>query len=99
MSVIPPLELTPVEHPAHTFPVKGSISNPDGEACFTCAPPYQHSREWIPDPNGSKDRRLVLCFDGTGDSFDEDVSQFSSSAYSGSRLGLITCGICRIPMS
>jgi len=46
------------------------------KACFACDPPYEHLREWKPDPNGLErhGRTLVLCFDGTGDSFDEDVS-------------------------
>ena len=29
-------------------------------------------------PSGHKGRNLVLCFDGTWDSFDKDVSQLSS---------------------
>lgn len=33
-------------------------------------------RRWIPepdDPEGHPARTLVLCFDGTGDQFDDDV--------------------------
>ena len=57
--------------------VGGDILYPNpGKGCFTCIPPYAHTREWIPDPQSSerKGRTLVLCFDGTGDSFDDDVS-------------------------
>ncbi|KAF9644019.1 hypothetical protein BDM02DRAFT_3122619 [Thelephora ganbajun] len=58
--------------------VEGSKSvkypNP-GKACFACNPAYQHLREWRPDPDNLKRQRtLVLCFDGTGDSFDQDNS-------------------------
>ena len=44
--------------------------------CFACNPPYKHPREWKPDPDSPErhGRTLVLCFDGTGDSFDQDVS-------------------------
>jgi len=50
--------------------------NPASDTCFACDPPYRHRRVWIPD--GPTPRTLVLCFDGTGDSFDNDVSQPSS---------------------
>jgi len=55
----------------------GSTRYPNpGKTCFSCTPPDLHSREWKPDPDSpSRERTLVLCFDGTGDSFDEDVSQ------------------------
>ena len=66
MSTIPLLGPTPIS-------VGGATFNPALDACFTCTPPYQHPRVWIPD--GPTDRTLVLCFDGTGDSFDQDVSQ------------------------
>lgn len=36
-------------------------------------------RRWIPqpeDPLGHANRTLVLCFDGTGDQFDDDVGAF-----------------------
>ena len=35
----------------------------------------------MPDPNCPKreGRTLILCFDGTGDSFDKDVSRLISS--------------------
>ena len=43
--------------------------------CFAC-PIRDHPREWVPDPNDLRRKRtLVLCFDGTGESFDADVSQ------------------------
>jgi hypothetical protein len=55
--------------------VGGDTLHPNANACFTCTPPYQHAREWQPDPNTpDRGRTLVLCFDGTGDSFDQDVS-------------------------
>jgi len=70
------------------------------EACFACdPPPYKHLREWKADPNGPerRGRTLVLRFDGTGDSFDEDVSEhhphFSQVACETER------AICRIQMS
>ena len=32
-------------------------------------------RNWVPDPvKSGRPRTLVLCFDGTGDQFDDDVS-------------------------
>lgn len=53
----------------------GDTLNPEVNACFTCTPPYQHARQWKPDPDTpGRPRTLVLCFDGTGDSFDQDVS-------------------------
>jgi hypothetical protein len=51
------------------------------------------------NPKCPRGRTLVLCFDGTGDSFDADVGQFSNRSYPGSRLELITCDTCRTPMS
>ena len=50
---------------------------PGADACFACDPPYEHTREWIPNSYRSG-RALVLCFDGTGNSFSEDVSQLRS---------------------
>ncbi|KAF9645435.1 hypothetical protein BDM02DRAFT_3101283 [Thelephora ganbajun] len=68
MSTIPLLGPTPIS-------VGGGTLNPDVNACFTCTPPYEHLREWKPDPdNPDRQRTLVLCFDGTGDSFDQDNS-------------------------
>lgn len=33
---------------------------------------------WVPDPDDPRRARtLVLCFDGTGDQFDDDVSSFT----------------------
>ena len=52
--------------------------NPASAKCSACDP-SDHQRVWIPD--GPTARTLVLCFDGTGDSFDEDVSQPSSPSY------------------
>ena len=70
MTAIPLLGPTPIS-------VGGGTLNPEVNACFTCTPPYQHAREWKPDPNSPDRRRtLVLCFDGTGDSFDQDVGRF-----------------------
>ena len=37
-------------------------------------PSHNHPRKWVPAPD-SRGRTLVLCFDGTGESFDMDVSQ------------------------
>lgn len=34
----------------------------------------ERSRIWLPHPNSKRARTLVLCFDGTGDQFDSDVS-------------------------
>ena len=68
MSAIPLLGPAPIV-------AGGGTLNPEVNACFTCTPPYQHSREWKPDPDSPDRRRtLVVCFDGTGDSFDQDVS-------------------------
>ena len=58
--------------------VGGGTFNPEVNACFACTPSYQHPREWKPDPDTpDRQRTLVLCFDGTGDSFDQDVSCLS----------------------
>lgn len=63
--------------------IGGDIIYPKKDACFACTPPYQHPRKWIPDSsNGRMQRTLVLCFDGTCDSFDKDnsnVVQFLSA--------------------
>ena len=43
--------------------------------CFACHI-RNHPRKWAPDPDSpARKRTLVLCFDGTGESFDADVSQ------------------------
>jgi len=62
-------------HPTVTSKEDIQYSSPE-EAYFTCDPPYKHLREWEAGPDGPerRGRTLVLCFDGTGDSFDEDVS-------------------------
>lgn len=69
MSEIPPSGAAPTT-------ARGDALYADGKSCFVCSPPYKHLREWIPDPNHlNRPRTLVLCFDGTGDSFDQDVSR------------------------
>lgn len=68
MHTIPLLGSTPIS-------IGGTTFSPDCSACFSCTPPYQHPREWKPDPDSDRSRTLVLCFDGTGDSFDQDVSR------------------------
>jgi len=62
------------------IPTNGGFKYPNpGKACFSCGPPYDHLREWKPNPDiPGRERTLVLCFDGTGDSFDQDVSQLQS---------------------
>ena len=57
--------------------IGGDIIYPNNDACFACTPPYQHPRKWIPDSSDARrtKRTLVLCFDGTCDSFDRDVRQ------------------------
>lgn len=79
MSTIPLLGPAPISVGGNTF-------NPALDMCFACNPPYEHRRVWIPD--GPRERTLVLCFDGTGDSFDQDVSQLSSPLSLGSCLNL-----------
>ena len=58
-------------------PIKAGrcILNPKPDRCFACTPIYEHERQWIPKSIPGMARNLVLCFDGTGDSFDKDVSQ------------------------
>jgi uncharacterized Zn-finger protein len=57
--------------------------SPHQDACFSCNPPYEHPRVWIPDPEETRRAKtIVLCFDGTGDSFDEDVGVLHSSLHS-----------------
>jgi Uncharacterized alpha/beta hydrolase domain (DUF2235) len=75
-------ELSPLLLPDHFIPTgpestSTSKISPHPNACFSCTPPYEHAREWIPNPedkNLHPAKTLILCFDGTGDSFDEDVS-------------------------
>ena len=74
--------------PVSPIATKGGPLNPAVDACFTCTPPFQHPREWIPDPNGPRNRALVLCFDGIGDLFDQDVSRSPNRSYLASRLEL-----------
>jgi len=63
-------------HPTVAFKEDIQYPSPE-EACFACDPPYKHLREWKPHPDSPQrqGRTLVLCFDGTGDLFDEDVSE------------------------
>jgi len=76
----------PLLGPAPIVSEGGGTLNPKVDLCFTCTPPYKHDRVWKPDPNSPDRRRtLVVCFDGTGDSFDQDVS--GSSPESLLRLG------------
>jgi len=53
-----------------------TIIHPDPNACSACKPSYEHERKWISNPKDGpgRPRTLVLCFDGTGDSFDQDNS-------------------------
>ena len=69
MSTIPPLGPTPV-------PLGGNTLRPPRYAYFTRIPPDQRSCDRRPDLNPpTRKRTLVLCFDGTADSFDLDVSR------------------------
>jgi hypothetical protein len=81
--------VTPQHSPVTPLPTPAPVKTNDGllgpvvDACFTCDPPFQHKRVWISDPKTAdpedpRGRTLVLCFDGTGDSFDADVSPFFS---------------------
>lgn len=80
---IPPYLTSPSSPTMSTLSVRapgpitlgGSTVYPDTNSCFVCTPPYGHSREWLPNPDTpGRARTLVVCFDGTGDSFDQDVS-------------------------
>ena len=53
--------------------VKGRTFNPLS-GTRSARPSRNHPRNWVPAPD-SRERTLVLCFDGTGESFDVDVSQ------------------------
>ena len=62
-----------------------------GKTCTACTTERKHRREWISEPSGpDRQRTLVLCFDGTGDSFDKDVSQLTSPSHLESPLTLST---------
>ena len=71
-----------------TTPLPGPAPEPAGKStsvhilnkCVVCGPPGEHERAWVPE-DGPKERTLVLCFDGTKDSFDQDVSQLSNLSY------------------
>ena len=66
------MPVTPLLGPA---PIRAgeSILDPKPDRSFASVPIYDHEREWI--PKITTGRNLVLCFDGTGGSFNEDVSQ------------------------
>ena len=69
--------LVPLHGPT-PLEVKGrGIFDPKPNLCFSCNPVYTHDRNWIRPECPPQERNLILCFDGTGDSFDEDVSQLS----------------------
>ena len=69
-----PTIMSPVEVPLHAPALV-----PNANVCFACKPLPKHERVWKPDPNTpDRHRTLVVCFDGTGDSFDQDVSPFLS---------------------
>jgi hypothetical protein len=80
-----PTPIAPQHTPVTPLPTPAPVKTNDGllgplvDACFSCRPPFQHKRVWISDPKTAdpedpRGRTLVLCFDGTGDSFDADVS-------------------------
>ena len=67
MSTTPPLG------PTHV-PLEGDTLR-SRHAYSTHISADQYPRNWRPDPNDpTRKRTLVLCFDGTADSFDLDVS-------------------------
>ena len=91
MATIPLLGPAPIS-------VGGGTFNPELDTCFTCTPPYEHPRVWIPD--APRPRTLVLCFDGTGDSFDQDVSptpEFLSRLFSRLNVAFTEFQCCAIP--
>ena len=84
-------QLVPLHHTPPSSPTMSTISArapgaitiggatvyPDTNSCFACTPPFDHQRDWQPKPDTpGRARTLVVCFDGTGDSFDQDVSTF-----------------------
>ena len=75
MSTVPLLSSVPITVGGRTF-------DPKPDLCFSCTPPYKHRRAWVPEVHSQ--RTVVLCFDGTGDSFDKDVSQLPSPSHPGS---------------
>lgn len=52
------------ENSDHQFPKGKNHAQPWGEA----------KKIWIPSEHSNRNRTLILCFDGTGDHFDSDVS-------------------------
>jgi hypothetical protein len=70
MASLPLLGPTPISVDGHPFDL------PQG-TCFACpSTERQHLRKWAPAlDNPLRKRTLVLCFDGTGESFDADVSK------------------------
>ena len=72
------MSTAPLLGPAPVPVAGGETLYPGTNVCFTCTPPYKHERDWVPKPDApGRERTLVLCFDGTGDSFDQDVSRSS----------------------
>ena len=73
MPSLPLIGLTPIS-------VDDRILDPPSGLCFACPShdTHPHPRKWAPAPDGPlRERTLVLCFDGTGESFDADVSQLN----------------------
>jgi hypothetical protein len=88
---LPTPSAEPVSVPEHS--TKKYFPNP-GKLCFSCDHPNEHPRVWSPDPNGpERNRTLVLCFDGTGDSFDADVSLLWGVLYSEECLNIIVAAV------
>ena len=73
------MSASPLPSPAPE-PVGKSASVHILNKCFACDSSVEHERAWIPK-DGPKERTLILCFDGTKDSFDQDVSQLSNPSY------------------
>ena len=77
---------TPTEcasHSTHTGDTDQCVYLNRGKVCFAndkCPESPEHPRKWISYPDGPERKQctLVLCFDGTGDSFDESISQLRS---------------------
>jgi len=66
MTPLPPLDPAPI-------PVDGCAPNPL-PGTDPAHPPDVQLPKWTTGPD-KRQRTLVLCFDGTGESFDVDVSQ------------------------
>jgi hypothetical protein len=76
-----------VEQDSHALPPAAGIpTKPVG-------PQAPENKKWIPSPDAewkdpkhpeqrARPRTLVLCFDGTGDQFDDDVSNVSLLSFS-----------------